>query len=257
MSALVSPRGARTRVVAGLLIGIAITSVASMRTTDDVAFADAHRFEILSSSLVGSMSSGNSALAPAVRLDPPAAVDVVAAPALPVSPVADVPAPVVNRSSCRQDLPGSSMAITIPDISYSCPVYPGGQTMLDSGAVTQISDSAIASVLADHPGGPGVLWFAAHRVSHGGAFAAVPSLADGALVTVTDGTHTATYKVVGRLYVGIQNDRVIDATGHATGAATLDSIIRPDHGGVGGSRLLLQTCDGDSHRWMIYADLVS
>ncbi len=149
------------------------------------------------------------------------------------------------------------MSMTIPDISYSCPVYAGGQQMLNSGAVTQISDPAIASVLASYPGGPGVLWFAAHRSSHGGAFAAVPNLADGALITVADGTHTATYRIVGRAYVAIRNDRVVDASGNATGAATLDSIIRPDHGGLGESRLLLQTCDGENNRWMIYADLVT
>ena len=43
----------------------------------------------------------------------------------------------------------------------------------------------------------------------------------------------------------------------ATSAATLDSIIRADHGGNGAARLLLQTCDGEGHRWMIYADLVT
>jgi hypothetical protein len=49
---------------------------------------------------------------------------------------------------------------------------------------------------------------------------------------------------------------VIDSSGHATGAATLDSIIRADHDGNGAARLLLQTCDGENHRWLIYADLV-
>ena len=43
----------------------------------------------------------------------------------------------------------------------------------------------------------------------------------------------------------------------AGGEATLDSIIRADHGGNRAARLLLQTCDGDTHRWMIYADLVT
>ena len=165
--------------------------------------------------------------------------------------------PVVNQSTCRSDLDGAAMTITIPDISYSCPVYAGGQQMLNSGAVTQISDPAIESVLADYPGGPGLLWIAAHRSSHGGAFAAVPNLADGALITLSDGSHVATYRIVGRLYVAIRNDRVIDASGNATGAATLNSILRPDHGGDHAARLLLQTCDGENHRWMIYADLVT
>ena len=164
---------------------------------------------------------------------------------------------VVNRSTCRHDLPEAVMTITIPDISYSCPVYAGGQSTLNSGAATLISDASIKSALADRPGGAGLLWIAGHRVSHGGAFAAIPNLADGALITVSDGTHSATYRVVGRAYVTVENDRVVDADGPAGGEATLDSIIRADHGGNRAARLLLQTCDGDTHRWMIYADLVT
>ena len=218
------------------------------------AFADVHTLEIQSSTVVGARAGAE--LSPAVRLDPPEPVDTL--PAASVVPAVAAPAAsVVNRSTCRSDLANSVMTITIPDISYSCPVYAGGQKMLNSGAVTQITDDAIQSVLADYPGGPGLLWFAAHRASHGGAFAAVPSLADGALITVSDGTHTATYRIVGRAYVTISNDRVVDAFGNATGAATLDSIIRPDHGGQKASRLLLQTCEGEDHRWMIYADLVA
>ena len=53
------------------------------------------------------------------------------------------------------------------------------------------------------------------------------------------------------------NGRVVDAQGNPTGEATLDSILRADHGGNNAARLLLQTCDGDTHRWMIYADLVT
>jgi sortase (surface protein transpeptidase) len=267
MSALVSPRvrGTRTRVVAiSILAAVSMTTIVSLWSAASPAFADAHRFEIQSASLVG--ASSGKVLAPAVRLDPPERVAVVT-PAV-VAPAAVAPAvvvavgdppvpPVVNRSTCRSNLAGSVMTITIPDISYSCPVYAGGQKMLDSGAVTQITDESIRSVLADHPGGSGLLWTAAHRSSHGGAFAAVPNLNDGALITVSDGTYTATYRVVGRLYVAIRNDRVIDGSGNATSAATLDSIIRPDHGGQGASRLLLQTCDGENNRWMIYADLVT
>ncbi|HEX3089694.1 MAG TPA: sortase [Ilumatobacteraceae bacterium] len=241
---------------AGLLAALSIAMITSLWTAAHPVFADVHRLEIQSDSLVGAVPGAE--LAPAVRLDPPAPADTVAAAATPDAPVASAPvAPIVNKSNCRGDLAGAVMTIEIADISYSCPVYAGGQTMLNSGAVTQITDDAIASVLAAYPGGPGVLWIAAHRSSHGGAFAAVPNLADGALVTMSDGTHTATYRIVGRIYATIKNDRVVDSTGHATGAATLDSIIRPDHGGLGASRLLLQTCDGDDHRWMIYADLVT
>ncbi|MEO8266168.1 MAG: hypothetical protein ABI706_11760 [Ilumatobacteraceae bacterium] len=85
----------------------------------------------------------------------------------------------------------------------------------------------------------------------------VPDLADGAVITVDDGMFSASYRIVGRIYVEIKSDRVVDASGRASGAATLDSIIRPDHGANGAARLLLQTCDGDSYRWMIYADLIT
>jgi sortase (surface protein transpeptidase) len=252
MPTLLAPRARGTRassVAAGLVTVVVATLVTCMWTAARPAFADVHRFEIGSSSVVGALPGDT--LSPAVRLDPPQSADDVPAVVIPVA------GPVVNRSTCRSDLGGAAMSITIPDISYSCPVYSGGQQMLNSGAVTRISDPAIASVLAEYPGGPGVLWFAAHRSSHGGAFAAVPSLADGALITVSVGTRTATYSIVGRAYVTIRNDRVVDASGNATGAATLDSVIRADHGGLGASRLLLQTCDGDKHRWMIYADLVT
>jgi sortase (surface protein transpeptidase) len=247
-------------VAIGVVAALSMTAMMSMVAWAHPAFADGHRFEIQSNTVVGAVPG--TALAPAVRLHPPQPDETLRLRTTPnagavVVAVADPPVPVVNRSTCRRDLPSPVMTITIPDSSYSCRVYAGGQRMLDSGAVTQISDDSISSVLADHPGGRGLLWIAGHRVSHGGAFAAVPDLADGARITVSDGTYTATYEIVGRVYVAIENDRVIDASGHATSAATLDSIIRPDHGGNRAPRLLLQTCDGQDHRWMIYADLVT
>lgn len=166
-------------------------------------------------------------------------------------------APIVNRSTCRDDLGTPVMTIAIADISYDCPVYSGGQTMLDAGAVTLIDDPTLASVLARHPGDRGTLWIAGHRVSHGGAFAATPDLVDGATVTVTDAVTTASYRIVDRIYVAIENDQVKGANGTPSGAATADAILRTDRGANGLARLVLQTCDGDGHRWMIYADLIS
>ncbi len=191
-------------------------------------------------------TASNSALAPAVRIDAPARV-MIDAPA----------APAANRSTCRTDLPSPVMTITISDIAYVCPVYAGDQTVLDSGAATMITDPSIASALATHPGGAGTIWIAGHRVSHGGPFADVPTLSLGAIVTVADGASSASYRVVGRAYFAIRNNQVVDASGNATGEATLDSILRPDHGDNGTPRLLIQTCDGPDHRWMIYADLVT
>ena len=195
-----------------------------------------------------------SRLMPAVRVSPPH----VGEPG-PVVVASEAPAqaPAANASTCRNDLGTPTMTVAIPSISYVCPMYAGGQATLNSGAVTMISDPAMASVLATTPGGAGTLWLAGHRVSHGGAFAAVPSLTDGAIIVVTDQTATATYQVVSRAYVAVRDDQVVDAAGHATGAATVDSILRTDRGGSGASRLVLQTCDGTAFRWMIYADLIS
>ena len=101
------------------------------------------------------------------------------------------------------------------------------------------------------------MWIAAHHSTHGGPFAAVTSVADGAIVAVSDGIRTASYRIVGRAHVNVRDGLVVDAAGEATDAATQNSVFRPDLGGTGEPRLLLQTCDGDNWRWMIYADLIA
>jgi hypothetical protein len=184
-----------------------------------------------------------SSLRPAVRL---AAPETVAS----AGPVPD------NTSACRSDLPSPVMTIVIAEISYSCPVYSGRQAMMDVGAVTSITDPAAGGLLAAHPGEPGTLWIAAHRTTHGGAFAAVPDLSDGAVITVSDGSVSASYRVVARRLVHVRNDLVVDARGLPTETATLEAIVRADLGGGGASRLVLQTCEGETMRWMIYADLI-
>lgn len=183
-------------------------------------------------------------LAPAVRVLAPVAV----------APTVTV---VENRSGCNTDPAGAVMTLTISDISYGCPVYAGGQAQIDAGFVTLVTAAGANAVLATEPGAPGTLWLAAHRASHGAAFADVPGLADGALITISDGGVTATYRVVSRTYVEVRNDQVIDARGNATSLATWESIIRTDLGGNLAPRLVLQTCEGVNFRWMIYADLVA
>jgi hypothetical protein len=149
------------------------------------------------------------------------------------------------------------MTVTVPDISYHCKVYPGDQSVIDSGAVTVMTNVGWSG-LSDHPGAAGTLWLAGHRSTHGASFAAVPGLADGALVTITEGDVTAVNQIVGRSYVEMGSEGlVLDAAGQPSSDATADAVLRPDHGGDGAPRLLLQTCEGASFRWMIYADLVS
>ncbi|MEP6660852.1 MAG: sortase, partial [Acidimicrobiales bacterium] len=149
--------------------------------------------------------------------------------------VADlIEAPIVklqNQSTCRDDLPDAVMTITMADISYRCPVYAGGQSVIDTGAATLIADQGASPLLAVHPGDGGALWIAAHHSSHGGPFAEVPSLTDGAIITVSDGSRTVSYRVIGRIHVNVRDGLVVDAAGEATDAATQDSVFRPDHGG--------------------------
>jgi hypothetical protein len=162
----------------------------------------------------------------------------------------------VNRSTCRGDATTSVMTMSIPEISYRCPVSPGGQATIDAGFATLVTEMGGASVLATRPGAPGTLWIAAHRSSHGGAFAGVPDLTDGATVTISDERASATYRIVGRARVQVRNGLVLDAAGQATQAATMESVARTDRGNNMAPRLLLQTCDGEHFRWMIYADLI-
>jgi sortase (surface protein transpeptidase) len=149
------------------------------------------------------------------------------------------------------------MTIAMPDIAYWCSVYAGGQSVIDAGVATMITAQESSFALAAQPGAPGTLWITGHRVSHGGPFAAVPDLADGAILTVSDENQTASYVIVGRSYVEVRDGVAVDASGYTTESATLDAVLRPDRNADLAPRLLLQTCDAENFRWMIYADLVA
>ncbi len=161
-----------------------------------------------------------------------------------------------NQSTCRTDLPGAVMAIAMPDISYWCPVYAGGQSVIDAGVATVITANQSSFALAATPGAAGTLWITGHRSSHGGPFAAVPDLVDGAIITVSDEGGSASYVIVGRSYVEVRDGLAVDASGQTTESATLDAVLRPDRNADLAPRLLLQTCDAENFRWMIYADLI-
>ncbi|MBI5090496.1 MAG: sortase, partial [Actinobacteria bacterium] len=168
--------------------------------------------------VVTEVTAVSSTLQPAVRLDAP-------------DPVPTSAPATANQSTCRTGVDEAAMQITIDDISYDCPVYAGGQSTIDAGFVTLVNDRGTNSLLAEQPGDAGTLWLAAHRTSHGGAFAAVPSLVDGALITITQGTSEWTYVVVDRAYVTVSNGVVLDTYGRASHDATVDAIVRADQGG--------------------------
>ena len=222
----------------------------TVATDDSVAARDAAvplAVALPAEALAGAITGSANGLVPAAREpigqpDPPPSVQTTDA---------------VNESGCNTDATDEAMRMTIPEISYACPVQNGGQAQIDDGFVTLMTDAGSNAMLATQPGDPGTLWLAAHRSTHGGPFADVPTLADGATITITAGGRSATYRVVARAYVEVRHDRVVDASGNATEAATWQAIVRADGGGGGVPRLLLQTCDGNDYRWMVYADLVT
>jgi sortase (surface protein transpeptidase) len=234
----------------GLLAIAVATTVVTLVTGASLA-GNAAAAPASAASTINVIRSNATALSAAVRLNPPVATpDVEAEQPAPV-------APIVNVSSCRTDLPGAVATVTIPSISYACPVYSGGQATLDSGAVTWISEPASITTLATHAGGAGTIWLAGHRTAHGGAFALIPNLADGAVVTVTDSTGSASYRIVGRVYVQVSGGFVLDSTGTPSNAATLSALLRPDLGDHLEPRIVIQTCDGLDYRWMVYGDLIT
>ena len=243
-------------------IGAAESSSTAPASTSTTALADREPVVSAVETTVAVEAAVEPTVAPPTEVAVETPVEVASAGPAPAPTWAPVSAPAlvevaqVNQSGCRTDMPRSVMTIEMPDIGYSCPVYAGGQSTIDAGAVTLITDQGSSPLLATHPGDTGTLWIAAHRTSHGGAFAAVPDLADGAIITVSDGSRTASYRVVGRAYVEARNGMVVDASGQPTDAATLDSVLRTDRGADLAPRLILQTCDGPTFRWMVYADLI-
>jgi sortase (surface protein transpeptidase) len=233
-----------------IVIGLATGSHVAAGATSNVAGASNVATATTATALVGGIdrSATVAGLSSATRLHIPDTT-----PPLVVSSASPAP----NQSGCNPDPSGAVMTMVIADIAYSCPVYPGGQPMIDAGYVTLVTDAGPNAVLATRPGDPGTLWLAGHRTTHGAAFAHVPDLADGALVTVTAHDATATYRIVGRSYVEVRGGRVVDSSGRATATATWASIIRDDFSGNLAPRLVLQTCEGEDFRWMIYADLVT
>ncbi len=183
-----------------------------------------------------------------------AVTEEVAAVAAPVE--ATVPTPT-NQSSCRNDLPGAVMTIAMPDISYTCSVYAGGQSVIDSGVATMITAQHSSLPLAAHPGEAGTLWIAGHRCRTAARSQRCRILPTERSSPVSDGSRTASYVIVGRSYVEIRDGYAVDASGQPTESATLDAVLRPDRNVELASRLLLQTCDAENFRWMIYADLVA
>lgn len=163
---------------------------------------------------------------------------------------------VDNLSTCRHLNREPIYTIIIPALSYNCPVYIGQQGTIDEGAVTLWEHfNPFGWAMSLQPDQMGTHYLAAHRSTHGSPFYTVPNLHDGASIILTDGTYSQEYVVVGRRSVTVDaNGQVISPEGVDIGT----SILRDDQGGPYPfvNRITLQTCDGPSLRWMVYADRV-
>jgi sortase (surface protein transpeptidase) len=90
-------------------------------------------------------------------------------------------------------------------------------------------------------GSPGTYWLAAHHATHGSPFGNLPSVRPGAKVIITTASgHTYTYTVTSLEEVGV--------------TATYETVYGPD---TTTARILLQTCDGATHRVLVHGVLTS
>ena len=91
------------------------------------------------------------------------------------------------------------------------------------------------------PGRPGTYWLAAHNSTHGSPFENLHAIAKGAEIRITqlDGT-VFTYVVTSRDVVGT--------------STTLETVYGHD---TTTPRILLQTCEGTSHRLLVHGTLTS
>ena len=160
---------------------------------------------------------------------PTTAAAAVAPAAAAVAPAAAAqPAEVANEEA----------TVAIPSLGIDLPVVEGGQSVIDEGVVAHYVG---AGWLAPVPAGaPGTYWLAAHHVTHGGPFDALPNIKIGDEVIVNTGTHTFVYTVTATQVVGIY-------AGYGPVYGT-DPSART---------ILLQTCLNETDRFLVHGILTS
>ena len=162
--------------------------------------------------------------------------------AVPVAPVAPTAAPVapVTPAAATQlaEVANEEATVSIPRLGIDLPVVEGGQSVIDEGVVAHYVG---AGWLAPVPAGaPGTYWLAAHHVTHGGPFDALPNIKIGDEVVVNTGSHTFVYTVTATQVVGVY-------AGYGPVYGT-DPSART---------ILLQTCLNETDRFLVHGILTS
>ena len=102
----------------------------------------------------------------------------------------------------RSDTPASAQAcagclvVSAPTISLNVTARPGGQSVIDQQGGVAVYTPLTTGVI----GGPGTVWLAGHRTSHGAVFNRVPFLVAGDPITLSDDTGSHQY-IVNRLLI--------------------------------------------------------
>ena len=133
---------------------------------------------------------------------------------------------------------GEEATVAIPSLHIDLPVVEGGQSVIDEGVGRPLRRRRLVGPIA--AGAPGTYWLAAHHVTHGGRFDALPNIKIGDEVVVRTSTHTFVYTVTATQVVGIY-------AGYG-----------PVYGNDPSARkILLQTCLNATDRFLVHGVLTS
>jgi LPXTG-site transpeptidase (sortase) family protein len=132
--------------------------------------------------------------------------------------------------------PGTEATVSIPSLGIDLPVIEGGQSVIDEGVAAHYSADGWKEPVA--PGAPGTYWLAAHHVTYGAPFKALPNIAVGAQIRVTTNSQTFIYTVTSTEVVGLlPGDVAIYGTDETSPV------------------ILLQTCIDDTRRFLAHGTL--
>jgi LPXTG-site transpeptidase (sortase) family protein len=161
----------------------------------------------------------------------------------PVAASSPVPAPTVTTVVPAPALPAPDATaavvegtVSVPSLGIDLPIVEGGQPVIDEGVVAHYMADGWKDPVA--AGAPGTYWLAAHHVTHGGPFRALPAIAIGAEVRVTEYGQTFVYVVTSTEVVGLLPGDVA-----IYGSDTTAPVI------------LLQTCTDETHRFLVHGRL--
>jgi LPXTG-site transpeptidase (sortase) family protein len=141
-----------------------------------------------------------------------------------------------TRASSVVSPPGTEATVSIPSLSIDLPVIEGGQSVIDEGVAAHYSADGWKEPVA--PGAPGTYWLAAHHMTHGAPFEALPNIAVGAQIRITTNSQTFIYTVTSTEVVGLlPGDVAIYGTDESSPV------------------ILLQTCIDDTRRFLVHGSL--